>query len=120
YVRSAHVTTPDRFLADLRGRGTLPAVSWLTPPLGVSDHPATSICGGENWAVQMLNAVIRSRYWGSTLVILTWDDDGGFYDHVAPPHQDIYGLGPRVPAILISPWVRLTVNHQAMSFDSVL
>jgi phospholipase C len=119
YVHSSHVATPDTFIHDLSA-GTLPSISWLTPPLQVSDHPAGSICGGENWTVDMLNAVMRSRYWNSTAVILTWDDDGGFYDHVPPPHPDIYGLGPRVPAMIISPWARWTVNHEVMSFDSVL
>jgi phospholipase C len=119
YVNTAHIATPDTFLHDL-AYGSLPTVSWLTPPLDVSDHPPTSICAGENWSVQMLNAVMRSRYWSSTVVILTWDDSGGLYDHVPPPHPDIYGLGPRVPAIVISPWARMGVNHEVMSFDSIL
>jgi hypothetical protein len=63
---------------------------------------------------------MRSPAWKSTVVILTWDDSGGLYDHVPPPHPDICGLGPRVPAIIISPWSRVTVNHEPMSFDSVL
>ena len=120
YVNTSRIGTPDTFLSDV-ARGYLPRVSWLTPPLDVSDHPPAGICSGENWTVQMINAVMRSsRYRGNTAIILTWDDDGGLYDHVAPPHPDIYGLGPRVPAIIISPWVRRTINHQPMSFDSVL
>jgi phospholipase C len=75
---------------------------------------------GENWTVRMLNAVMAGPDWRHTAVVLTWDDFGGFYDHVPPPHPDIYGLGPRVPAIIISPWARVTVNHQLMSFDSML
>jgi phospholipase C len=119
YVGTSKIGTPDTFLSDL-AKGYLPRVAWLTPPLAVSDHPPVSICSGENWTVQMINAVMRSRYKNNTVIVLTWDDDGGFYDHVAPPHPDIYGLGPRVPAIIISPWVRRTINHQPMSFDSVL
>jgi len=119
YVETQHVTTPDRFLTDLQ-KGTLPAVSWLTPPIRYSDHAPTSICDGENWTVRTLNAIMQSSAWSSTVVILTWDDSGGQYDHVAPPHPDIYGLGPRVPAIIISPWSRVLVNHDDMSFDSVL
>src|SRR4029453_6476547 len=84
-------TTPERYLADV-SRGFLPAVSWLTPPLGVSDHPPGSLCGGENWTVTMLNALMRRpKLWRTTAVILTWDDFGGYYDHVEPPHSDIYG-----------------------------
>jgi phospholipase C len=121
----SHVTNPTRFLADVAA-DKLPKVSWLTPAWGLSDHPPASMCKGENWTVRMLNALMRSPEWSSTAVVLTWDDFGGFYDHVAPPHPDIYGLGPRVPAIIISPWVRSGspddpfVNHTPMSFDSVL
>ena len=113
-----HVTTPEQFLKDVAS-DRLPQMSWLTPPLGVSDHPPGSICGGENWTVGMLNALMRSPEWNSTAVVLTWDDFGGFYDQVPPPHPDIYGLGPRVPMILISPWAKHGIDHEAMSFDSV-
>ena len=54
------------------------------------------------------------------MVVLIWDDFGGFYDHVPPPHPDIYGLGPRVPSIVISPWARRGVNSTVLSTDSVL
>jgi phospholipase C len=113
------IRSPDAFLNNAR-RGKLPAVSWLTPPLHTSDHPPGSICEGENWTVQMLNALMQSPDWSSTAVVLTWDDFGGFFDHVPPPHPDLYGLGPRVPAIIISPWVTNKINHQQLSFDSVL
>jgi phospholipase C len=109
----------DQFLRDAKN-GTLPAVSWLTPPFAVSDHPPTSMCGGENWTVQYLNALMRSSDWKNTVVILIWDDFGGFYDHVPPPHPDIYGLGPRVPSIIISPWVKRGVDTTVLSTDSVL
>jgi phospholipase C len=101
--------------------GRLPAVSWVTPPVALSDHPPASICEGENWTVRLLNALQRSPEWRSTAVILTWDDFGGFYDHVPPPHLDLYGLGPRVPAIVISPWAqRSFVDHDPSEFSSVL
>jgi phospholipase C len=114
-----HVAGPAEFVSDVEA-GKLPAVSWLTPPYSLSDHPPHSLCEGENWTVEMLNTLMKSPEWASTAVVLTWDDFGGFYDHVPPPHPDIYGMGPRVPALLISPWARQTVNHRAMSFDSVL
>jgi phospholipase C len=89
--------------------------------LRLSDHPPSSICEGENWTVEMLNALMRKpKLWRTTAVIMTWDDFGGFYDHVPPPHSDIYGYGPRVPTIVISPWARRTINHESMSPDSVL
>lgn len=110
-----------QFDADVQ-RGRLPRVSWLLPPSGLTDHPSNdSICQGENWTVKRLNLLMRSRYWKSTAVILTWDDFGGFYDHVPPPHVDLYGMGPRVPAIILSPWARSGyVDHHTYDFSSVL
>jgi phospholipase C len=115
------VVPDDRFLADLRG-GRLPAVSWLIPDVGVSEHPAAgSMCAGENWTVEMLNALMRSPEWRHTAVVITWDDFGGFYDHVRPPHVDLFGFGPRVPMLLISPWARRgLVTHDTLEFSSVL
>jgi phospholipase C len=116
----SNVVDPTQFLQDVKAR-QLPSVSWLTPPFVVSDHPPTSICAGENWFVTEMNGLMRSPYWSSTAVILTWDDFGGFYDHVQPPHVDLYGLGPRVPAIVISPWAKPGyIDHDTMEFASVL
>jgi phospholipase C len=115
-----NVVQPEDFLRDLQA-GSLPAVSWLTPPFAQSDHPPTSICEGENWTVQYLNALMQSKYWKSTAVVLTWDDFGGFYDHVPPPHVDLYGDGPRVPAIVLSPYARPGfVDTTTLEFASVL
>jgi phospholipase C len=72
------------FITDVQN-GKLPAVSWLVTNAEQSEHPPYSMCVGENWTVDQINAVMRSRYWPSTLIVLTWDDFGGFYDHVAPP-----------------------------------
>ncbi len=116
----SNIVSASRFVPDVRA-GRLPSVSWLTPPLRLSDHPPTSICEGENWTVRMLNALMRSDEWDSTVVVLTWDDFGGFYDHVPPPHVDVYGLGPRVPLIVISPFARSGyVDHTTLEFSSVL
>ncbi|MDP9233303.1 MAG: hypothetical protein M3P01_01980 [Actinomycetota bacterium] len=108
----------DRFVRQKR----LPSVSWLVPPPSVNDHPASgSLCRGENWTVGRLNVLMKSPYWRNTAVILTWDDFGGFYDHVPPPHVDLYGDGPRVPAIVISPWARArSVDHHVYDFASIL
>jgi len=110
-----------RFLRDLEA-GNLPAVSWLIPDVEVSEHPAAgSMCEGENWTVGILNALMRSPEWDSTAVVITWDDFGGFYDHVPPPHVDLYGFGPRVPMLLISPWARRGhVTSEVLEFSSVL
>ena len=108
-------------LRDLE-RGSLPAVSWLIPDREFSEHPAVSgMCEGENWTVEFVNTLMRSSAWRHTALVITWDDFGGFYDHVPPPHIDLFGLGPRVPAIVISPWVRPGfVYHETLEFSSVL
>jgi len=64
---------------------------------------------------------MRSPAWAHTAIVITWDDFGGFYDHVPPPHVDLYGFGPRVPMILISPWAKQGhVASQTLEFSSVL
>jgi phospholipase C len=109
-----------RFIADVKA-GRLPRVSWLVPPSALSEHPPASVCEGENWTVRALNALGGSKYWRSTAVVVTWDDFGGFYDHVPPPHVDLYGLGPRVPALIISPWAkRGYIEKRTLEFSSVL
>jgi phospholipase C len=114
-----HVVTEDAFFKDLNA-GTLPDVSWLTPSFNLSDHPPKSMCEGENWTVDVMNRIMSSRYWSSTAVVLTWDDFGGFFDHVPPPHVDLYGMGPRVPALIISPWAkRGFIEDRTMEFSSV-
>ena len=111
--------------------GALPAVSWVVPDFDVSEHPSvdafagttmnTSACVGENWTVRQINAVMQGPEWQSTAIVLTWDDFGGFYDHVPPPSIDGFGLGPRVPLIVISPYAREgVVSHTVYEFGSVL
>jgi phospholipase C len=101
--------------------GTLPTVSWITGYSNMNEHPAASTCVGENWTVSLLNQLGASALWDSTAVFITWDDFGGFYDHVAPPQLDTYGLGPRVPLLVISPYaLQGHVDHVQGEFSSVL
>jgi phospholipase C len=116
------VQSPETILQDLSD-GTLPEVSWLIPPDGSpNEHPGAgvNICDGMNWTVEYLNAIFQSDAWPSTAVVITWDDFGGFYDHVAPPHYDIMGLGPRAPALIISPYTRAGDNPDGGSIDSTV
>ncbi len=122
------VQDPSNFLADVKAH-RLPQVSWLIPPEPYNEHPGSgvSVCAGENWTVQQLNAVMRSPYWANTVIVVVWDDFGGFYDHVPPPQYDIMGLGPRTPALIISPWTRAgtnpdggSIDHTTYEFSSVL
>jgi len=98
-------------------------VTWITPVGPYSDHPEPNlnICVGEGWTVGIINAVMKPPFWNSTAIFLTWDDFGGFYDHVNPPKVDYYGLGLRVPLIAISPYVKAgTVQHGVYEFSSML
>jgi phospholipase C len=99
--------------------GTLPAVSWIVPNDTVSEHPPSLVTAGETYVTGLINAIMRSPDWGSTAIFLAWDDWGGFYDHVAPPHVDENGYGLRVPALVISPYSRRGfIDHNTLSFDA--
>jgi phospholipase C len=99
--------------------GTLPAVSWIVPNSAVSEHPPASIGAGQTYVTGLINAIMRSPDWKSTAVFLSWDDWGGFYDHVVPPYVDGFGYGLRVPGLVISPYARRGyIDHQILSHDA--
>ncbi len=107
------------FFAAAQG-GTLPAVSWVVPDAADSEHPPANIQTGQAWVTRVVDAAMQGPDWGSTAIFLAWDDWGGFYDHVPPPHVDNAGYGMRVPGIVISPWAkRGFVDHQTLSFDAI-
>ena len=107
-----------QFLDSAR-RGTLPAVSWVVPSQDVSEHPPARISAGVAYVTGLINAVMQGADWKSTAIFLTWDDWGGFYDHVVPPVVDQNGYGLRVPGLVISPYARRGyVDHQILSFDA--
>lgn len=115
-----HVVDWHNFISDASS-GNLPAVSWLVADANDSDHAPNSLCQGENWSVQQINAIMQGPDWGSTAIFLTWDDFGGFYDNAAPANPDYYGFGPRVPMIIISPYsIPGSVDHTQFEFSSVL
>lgn len=123
------VTPQTRVLGDIAS-GTLPAVSWVTPDFRSSDHETYGIGGhpqgaridlGPQWVSTVVNAIGRSPLWNDTVVIVVWDDWGGWYDHVPPPQLDAMGLGFRVPMIVISPYAkRGYVSHVQHEFGSLL
>jgi phospholipase C len=103
--------------------GTLPTVSWMMPYSGAGEHPKSGqpIWKGMRHVTRVINAAMRGPDWDSTAIFLTWDDWGGFYDHVKPPRVDMNGYGIRVPGLVISPWVKSgTIDHQVLSFDAYL
>ena len=103
-----------------RGQGGfLPAVSWIVPNGGVSEHPPGLISAGQTYVTGLINTIMRSPDWSTTAIFLSWDDWGGFYDNVAPPTVDANGYGLRVPALVISPYAKQGyIDHQTLSFDA--
>lgn len=95
----------DDYLRDA-ARGELPNVSILVPSfsLHVDEHPPADVRVGMRLQQRMITALMRSPQWQSSAYILTYDESGGFFDHVPPPEVDAFGLGIRVPTWVISPW----------------
>jgi phospholipase C len=96
-------------------------VSWLIPSYTnqLDEHPPADVSVGMNLQKQMITALRRSRLWPHSAFLLTYDEHGGFFDHVAPPQVDAYGLGVRVPLWVISPLVRPGVVGSRRPADHV-
>ncbi len=109
-----------QILTDIK-RGQLAGVAWVMPDALHSDHSGTKSAAGPSWVAAVVNAVGTSPYWDNTAIILTWDDWGGWYDHVAPVVRNNYELGFRVPLVVISPYSKKGyVSHQHYEFGSIL
>jgi phospholipase C len=87
-------------------KGDLPQVSFIITHGGIDEHPNTNPRGGMQKSASLISSLIASKYWTSSVFIQTYDEAGNFYDHVAPPQFDSYGLGMRVPTMVVSPWVK--------------
>ncbi len=117
---TANRGSPTQFLQDAMS-GNLPAVSWLITPWDGSEHPPNSICAGDNMTAVFVNAVMQGPAWNSTAIFITYDDFGGLYDHVPPPQVDQFGLGPRVPLLIVSPFAkRGYISHTVYEHSSLL
>ena len=128
-----HVKSTQYFSSDIKA-GKLGAVSWVMPgswvpptyPSGcagidTSEHPPARVDCGMDYVSYLVNSVMQSPYWNSTAIVLTWDDWGGFYDNVAPKQVDSYGLGFRVPTLVISPWTKPHyIDNTQYDFGSML
>ncbi|HXJ64222.1 MAG TPA: alkaline phosphatase family protein [Actinomycetota bacterium] len=117
---SQHIFPVQQVVDDI-AHDRLPPVTWLTPQFAYSEHPEYSFCHGENWSTRVIDAIMESPMWSDTAIFLTWDDWGGFYDHVPPEQIDEFGLGIRVPLLVISPYAKQGyVDHTHGEFSSVL
>jgi phospholipase C len=113
--------TPNAVLSDI-ANGNLASVVWVIPSGQASDHPVNSDGSGPFWVSSIVNAIGNSQYWAHTAIILTWDDWGGWYDHVPPPAIiNSYEYGFRVPMIIISPYAKPAfISHTVYDFGSIL
>jgi phospholipase C len=114
---TADLTTGDQFFTDIAD-GALPDFSFVRPGVGYSTEPPEDIGEGDAWVGQLVNAVAHSQYWNSTAIFVTYDEGGGFWDHVAPSYAS--GYGTRTPMIIISPYARKQVFHQQTTNVSIL
>lgn len=118
--RADTVTPSTQILGDITG-GRLAAVSWVNSPAAASDHPQLNDGDGPSWIASVVNAVGKSPYYGNTAIFVTWDDFGGWYDHVVPHEYGVLGLGYRVPLLVVSQWSRHGyVSKRQHEFGSVL
>jgi len=120
YSLTQHFAPQSDFFSDVTN-GTLPNITYMIPSWPYSDHPPANVTQGEDWVASISNAVARSPYWNNTAIFVTWDEYGGFYDHVAPAQVDANGLAFRVPLLVISPWTPAGyIGHHPLEFTSLL
>ena len=99
----------------------LAQVSWVIPDGSASDHADTNDGSGPSWVASVVNAIGNSSYWSDTAIFITWDDWGGWYDHVAPKIINSYEYGFRVPLIVVSPYAKASyISHVTHDFGSIL
>jgi phospholipase C len=116
---NSRIVDISEYYQDLRN-DSLPAVSFMVPS-GSSEHPPGNIHAGERFVSSLVDALMSSSSWDRSAFMWTYDDWGGWYDHVSPPVVDAYGYGFRSPALLVSPYARRGhVDHTTLDFTSEL
>jgi phospholipase C len=120
------ITPPQTILKDI-SQNRLPGVSWVMPADGQhSDHSGNRSTAGPSWVAAVVNAIGQSSYWNTTAILITWDDWGGWYDHVPPQQFNSYELSFRVPLVIVSPYAKMGasrqgyVSHVQYEFGSIL
>ena len=130
YFRNYAPGTPARaeHLKDLKdleagiARGQLPQVAFYKPQGSLNEHPGyADVLSGDEHIANLVAKIEASPLWESSAIIVTYDENGGFWDHVAPPSGDRWGPGTRIPAIVISPFARRGhVDHTQYDTTSIL
>jgi acid phosphatase len=120
-AKKAHLKDETDLMADLKA-GTLPAVSFVKPLGPDNEHPGyANLVRGQQHVADLVSAIQNSSAWKDTAIVITYDEHGGAWDHVAPPTGDRWGPGSRVPAIIISPYARRGyVDHTQYDTTSIL
>lgn len=123
---AANVVPVSQLLPDIAA-GNLPSVTYIDPKgefpsqLARSEHPPGDVTVGEAWTVSVVDAIMASPMWSTTAILITWDESGGFYDHVPPPQVDGWGYGFRVPMLVVSPYARRGfIDHDVTDHTSIL
>lgn len=111
------ITTGDQFFSDIAS-GNLPDFSFVRPGVGYSGEAEEDLGNPDAWIGQLVSAVAQSEYWDNTAIFVTYDEGGGFWDHVAPPANT--GYGTRTPMTIISPYAKPGVYHQQTTNVSIL
>ncbi|TMG13780.1 MAG: hypothetical protein E6I01_11440, partial [Chloroflexi bacterium] len=126
YGGYAHGYITDRFAKDAAA-GKLPAVSWVYGPKGLSEHPVEPVKAGQKWTADQVDAVVKGGLWRNTVIFITWDDWGGWFDHVKPPLVEKwtdgtqFRYGSRVACLVLSPYAKAGhVSHVQHSHVSLV
>jgi phospholipase C len=118
---ATNVVYPSAMVLKDIAQGRLANVVWVTPTAAASDHAGVTNGTGPSWVASVVNAIGESSYWNNTAIFITWDDWGGWYDHVEPPRYNSYELGFRVPLIVVSAYAkRHYISHRQHEFGSIL
>jgi phospholipase C len=119
-AKAAHLKDETDFMAAVAA-GTLPPVSFVKPIGANNEHPGyATLLQGEQHTVSLIQAILASPIWSDTAVIVTYDENGGFFDHVPPPVVDRWGPGTRIPAIVFSPFAKSGVDHTSYDTTAIL
>ena len=102
---NSNIVDLDQYFTDLKGNNSLPNVAFITAP-ELNERAPKSPAEGQELVVSLIAALMKSKYWTDSAFIITYDESGGWYDHVVPPQTEEYDFGFRVPSIIVSPYAK--------------